>query len=78
MYIRNFNQKQQQMLAFVVKRELSGLVRQYGVDEVLKGLEATYRETVFARAKSSEPVKHRATVLEVAVEQLNKKEVSAS
>jgi hypothetical protein len=79
MYIRNFNAVHQQVREYTIKRTLKDLIRQHGVDDLLKGLESAYKETVFARAQSSEPVQHRAVVLAVAVEQLTKtKGLSAS
>lgn len=79
MYIRNFNEANQFVRTNTIKRVMTELIRQHGVDALLTGLEGAYKETVFARAKSSEPVRHRATVLEVAVQQMTKtEEVSAS
>jgi len=53
-----------------VKHVVSQLIRQYGIDDLLRGFAATYRENVFSRAKSSEPVKHRVALLDEMVDRL--------
>jgi hypothetical protein len=79
MYIRNFNEAHNKVRTHTIKRQLTELIRQHGVDDLLKGLESAYQDAVVSRAKSSEPVRHRAVILEIAVQQLTKtQEVSAS
>jgi hypothetical protein len=71
-YIRNFNEAYNNVKAQNIKKVMTELIRQHGLDELLKGLEGAYKEAVFARAKSSGPVAYRATILEIAVEQIAK------
>lgn len=71
MYIRNFDETRDRVRAFAIHQIMTGLIRQYGVDDLLRGLQHTYREAVFSRAKSSEPVKQREALLTITVEKLN-------
>ena len=71
MYIRNFDETRDRVRAFAIRQIMISLIRQYGLDDLLRGLQHTYREAVFSRAKSSEPVQQREALLTTTVEKLN-------
>lgn len=54
-----------------VTQLMASLVRQYGVDNLLKGLRTTYLDQVYRYAKEDEQVKHRVNLLNHAVKSLN-------
>jgi hypothetical protein len=68
--IKNLDTARTMVRQLAVRQLVTGLIRQYGFDELMTGVHYCYRENVLAPSRHNPEVQRRAAVLDEAIRNL--------